>query len=236
MKTIDVHRYHMLTRVSAFGASHRDLFPDDGAGGRLFAALSTAVAQLGTHITARATGEGTAREGAISKAGARDALRQSLEAIARTALALGMPELAGSFRLPGVRSDQELATAAKAFGERAAPLEAQLVDHGLPDTFLADLQSARDAFDQASMRRFNARQAGTVALSNIDRALEAAQTTVGRLDAVVANTLRDRPELLAAWASARKVTRVRASATRESASPAAPASPATGTPGTGVAA
>src|ERR1051325_1435466 len=142
MKTIDVPRYNMLTRVAAFGTAHRDLFPAAGAAGRLFAAVSTAVDQLGDHIRAQATQEGTARGGAISKAVARDALRQALEAIAQTAHALAMPELAGTFQLPNGRSDHELVKAAGAFGEHAAPLGAKLVDHGLPETFLADLQSA----------------------------------------------------------------------------------------------
>jgi hypothetical protein len=224
MKTIDVHRYHMLSRVSAFGAAHRDRFPAAGAAGRLFAAVSTAVDRLGANVTAQATGEGTAREGAISKAAAREALRQALEAIARTARALDAPELAGKFRLPSVRNDHELTTTATAFAEHAAPLRAELVDHGLPKTFLADLESALEAFQQASRDRFDAREAGASARAGIDTALESALTAVSRLDAVVANTLRDEPELLAAWTAARKVTRVRAGASRERADAVTPAS------------
>src|SRR5262249_41147998 len=124
MKTIDIHRYSMLVRVSDFGAAHRDLFPAAGTAGRLFTAVSKAAEELRTQVTTQATGQIAAREGAMSKAAARDTLRQALEGIARTARAIGTPELAARFQLPGGRSDHGLTTAAQAFGKAAAPLKA----------------------------------------------------------------------------------------------------------------
>jgi hypothetical protein len=209
MKTIDIHRYSMLVRVSDFGAAHRDLFPAAGTAGRLFAAVSKAADELRAQVATQATGQTAAREGAMSKAAARDNLRQALEGIARTARALGTPELAARFQLVGGRSDHGLTTAAHTFGEAAAPLKAEFVAHGLPKTFLDDLQAALDAFERATRDRFIARRTGAAARAGIDSTIDVALAALTRLDAIVVNMLQGKPTLLAAWASARHVTRVR---------------------------
>jgi hypothetical protein len=231
MNTLDIHRYNMFVRVKEFGAAHRDLFPAAGTAGRLFAAISTAVDQLGAHVTTEASGRDAALEGATSKAAAREALWQALDTIARTARALSAdtPGISGKFRLPSVRNDHDMATAARKFGEKAAPLKAQFLAYGLPRTFLTDLQDALDAFERATQDRFAARETRAAAKAGIGAALESARLAFTRLDAIVLNTLRDEPTLLAAWNSARRVAKVRGSAGREPAE-ATPAVPAPTTP------
>jgi hypothetical protein len=240
MTTLDVNRYSMFVRVTEFGAAHRDRFPAAGPAGQLFAAISQAVDQLGAHVIAQAAGKGAARDGDLSKAAARDALRQALDAIARTARALdtGTPGLGGKFQLPSSRNDHELTTAAHLFGRQAAPLKAEFVAHGLPKTFLADLQAALDAFERATQDRFGARQTGAAARAGIRTAVGSALGALGRLDAIVLNTLRDEPTLLAAWTSARHVTKPRTGGERApaAASPVTPAVPAAPSPDAGTSA
>jgi hypothetical protein len=225
MNTIDIHRYRMLVRVRDFGAAHREFFPAAGTGGRLFAAIAKAVDQLSTYATTEACGEGAVREGARSKAAARQALWQALDAIRRTARAIDTPGLGAKFRIPSARNDHELATAAGSFGRVAAPLKAQFLAHGMPKTFLADLRAALEAFERATQDRLAAREARAGAKAGIDMALEDALRALARLDAVVLNTLRDKPTLQTAWTSARRVAKVRANAGREPAP--ADATPAT---------
>jgi hypothetical protein len=225
MNTIDMHRYRMLVRVRDFGATHRELFPAAGTGARLFAAVAKAVDQLSTYVTTEASGQDKAREGARSKAAARQALWQALDAIARTARAIDMPGLGARFRMPSARNDHELATAAGSFGRAAAPLKTQFLAHGMPKTFLADLRTALEAFERATQDRLAAREASAGAKAGIATALEAALLALTRLDAVVLNTLRDKPMRLAAWTSARRVAKVRARGDREPAP--ADATPAT---------
>lgn len=209
MNTQDVHRYRMLVRVREFGAAHRDLFPAAGPAGQLFAAVSKAVDQLGTHVGTQAAGRGASREGAMSKAAARGSLAQALDAIARTARVLDHPGLSGKFRVPRARNDHELATAAVNFLKSAEPLEAQFVAHGLPKSFLTDLRATLDAFERAAQDRLAALETNAAAAAGIATAMEVALTALSRLDAIVANTLRDEPTLFAAWATARRVPRVR---------------------------
>jgi len=211
MNTLDINRNRMLVRVTQFGAEHRDRFPAAGPAGRLFAAISTAVDQLGAHATAESSGDAAARDGALSKAAAREALRQALDTIARTARAfdVGTPGLGGRFRLPSVRNDHELTTAACSFSMDAAPLKARFLTHGLPKTFIADLKAAVVAFDRTSQDRFAACALRAAARAGIHTAISSALVALNRLDALVLNAFRDEPVRVAAWASAKHVTRVR---------------------------
>jgi hypothetical protein len=211
MKRFDVHRYDMLLRVSAFGAAHRDLFPASALGGRMFAALGTAVRQLNGCVTAQAAGDGASREGAISKRAARAALREALVPIAGTAraLALDTPGLDGKFRLRQTCSDHDLAITARTFAADAAALSRHFIEHGMPASFVADLRNKLEAFERSARDHVAARETRVVAGAGIESAMEAALTALHRLDAVVPNRLRDNPALHAAWASARRVTRMR---------------------------
>ena len=246
MTSLDDHRYTMLVRVTHFGAAHRDRFPAAGRASRLFAAISKAVDRLGTHVLAESAGERAARDGALSKGAAREALRQALEAIARTARALDtrVPALGGRFRLPSIRNDHELTTAARSFGRDAAHLKAQFLAHGLPKTFIADLRAAVDAFERASQDRFAARARRGAARAGIRTAIDSALIALNRLDAIVLNTFRDEPAFLADWTRAKHVTRARtrrqrkptpslpsATAGRMPAAPATPGGPAQSDPG-----
>jgi hypothetical protein len=243
MNSLDIHRYTMLVRVREFGAAHRDLFPAAGTAGQLFGAISQAVDELGAHVATEAAGEDAAVQGATSKAAAREALWQALDTIARTARAFAVdtPGVDGAFRLPSVRNDHEIATAARKFGEKAAPLKARFLAYGLPRTFLADLKAARDAFERATQDRFAARQTRAGAKAGIYTAIEAALLALTRLDAIVLNTLKGKPTLLAEWTTARRRAKVRARAEREPVpaepTPATPAVPApSDAPDTGKAA
>lgn len=223
MKTIDIHRYNMLVRVREFGAGHRDLFPAAATGGRAFADLSKAVDELSAQATAEVSGQGSTRERAKCKTAARDALRQAVDTIVRTARALAVdtPALDGKFRLPSRRNDHQLATAARTFARDAAPLKAQFLAHGLTKTFLADLQGALDAFERATQDHFAARETQVAARAGIATALDAALLALTRLDAIVPNVLRDKPTMMAAWTSARRVTRPRTGGDRAPVPPAA---------------
>jgi hypothetical protein len=212
MRTIDKRRCDMFVRVSAFGAAHPDLFPASTLGGRIFAALDSAVHELSAYLVTQAARQGDARGGVMLKDDARRALRDALDAIARTAraLALDVPDLEGKFRLRGGRSDHDLATVTRMFLADAAPLSRAFLSHGLPATFLVDLRAKLVAFEGAAREYVAAREAQIVANVGIGKAMRSALGALQRLDAIVPNRLRDDAILQAAWASARRVRRSRA--------------------------
>ncbi|MBI3493147.1 MAG: hypothetical protein HY047_15415 [Acidobacteria bacterium] len=207
MDTMETRRYEMLIRVRDFGAAHPDLFPAGSLGRKMFAATATAVEELGQQAATQVSGRGAAREGSSSKAAARAALRGALGAISRTAhaLALDTPGLDNKFRLPFTHAGQALLNVGRAFVQDARPLSAEFVAHGLPTTFLRDLEANIQRFDAAI--RDHAEGIGTriAARTAIDAAIGAGLTAIQRLDAIVVNRLRDDPATFAAWERARRV-------------------------------
>jgi len=214
MRTYDQRRYRMLVRITEFGVAHQDRFPADGPARRLFAAIETAVDQLGTYVTSQDAGRVASRESAVSKAAARKALNQALDVIARTARALDIPDIRTTFYLPPVRNDYEAATAARAFMRDAVPLRGRLIAHGLPKSFLTDLRDRLDAFERATHDRLSALEMCAAAAAGLGTAMARATHTLTRLDAIVANTLRAEPRLLQTWTTLRRVPRSRATRRR----------------------
>ena len=81
----DIRRYQMLARVRDFGDAHHDLFPPASLAGQAFAAVRSAVTDLAEHAATEESGRGSTREGTTSKAVAREALRDDIDASARPA-------------------------------------------------------------------------------------------------------------------------------------------------------
>jgi hypothetical protein len=222
----DIRRYEMLVRLKEFGVAHSDFFPASSPGGQLFAALTTAVEDLRSHVVTQATGERAARTGTSAKTAARETLRKALVVVSRTAqtIAVGTPGLADKFRRPRSDGDQQVLAAAKAIVEVATPLKDEFIAHNLPATFLEELTAAIGAFEQAIGGQAKARETRAGARAEIDKTIAAGLTTAKHLDTVVVNRLEGDAGLLAEWRSARHVARVSArNPGREEPTPSAPA-------------
>ncbi len=204
MTIIETRRYEMLARVREFGEAHRDQFPEGSAGGEAFAAVASAVEKLDTQAVSKVLARG---EGSVRKARARAALNDQLTAIGRTAAALaaGTPALGDMFRRRSRQRDHERLLTGRAFAHNAVAFEALFVRHGLPDTFIADLNDCVEALEEAIRYREARRDAQIVARVSIERALSSGLAAVRLLDAIVANLLHDDALETAVWKRARRV-------------------------------
>lgn len=210
MEDADRRRFEMLVRVRDFGASHTAAFPNNSRGAELLAALDKTVSELDAHAAAQTSGKSSAQTGTQSKAAARAALLEDLEAIRRTAraIALDNPSFANNFRLPrGRLNDQQLLATARSFATDAAPLKADFIHNELPADFLEDLNADIESFEQATNAQNRSTDAHVAATEAIDAAIERGLNTVRQLDAVVRNKFRDDAATLAAWTSASHVER-----------------------------
>lgn len=209
MNNLEIRRLEMLTRVRDFGAVRAALFPPASHGGQLFANVSTVVDELEGHASNQTQQAGASREGTTTKAVARAALTEALEAINLTARAMSLttPGLDDQFRLPRSRADQSLLAAARAFAEEADPLKAQFILRAMPDTFVEDLNADIAAFEQAISARNESTGSQVEATAAIDDAIDRGMQAAQELHAVVQNKLRDDKPALAAWTSARHVER-----------------------------
>jgi hypothetical protein len=219
MNTFAARRYEMLVRVREFGVTHSTRFPSSTFGGECFAAIGQAVTALGTHVTAQQSGRNTTRESSSSKAVAREALRDDLDAIVRTAraIAIDVPGLDIKFRMPRGNGDAGLLAAARTFRHDAAPLAREFTKYRMPEDFLQDLDHDITVFEEATRDQDLGKDTNAAARAAIEDALDTGLEACRRLDAVVANELRDDPATLAVWD---RVRRIEARGGRSRATPA----------------
>jgi hypothetical protein len=216
----------MLVRVRDFGAVHRAQFPESTRGGQAFAAVAAAVTQLREHSASKMS---TAGEGRTAKNVARQALLDKLEAVGRTARAIGgdIPGFEDPFRLPRQRqTDQTLLTAGRVFVHDAEGAKQEFVAHGMPPDFPADVTALVDRFEESITRRETLRGTQAAAQAGTAAALLAGLAAVRKLDVIVANQLGSDPVALGQWERARRVVHQRSRGSRAAAHTAAAAGPA----------
>ena len=216
MNSTTTRRFEMFVRVRDFGAEREASFPANSLGGEQFAEVRIVCEILNEMAASQSSGVGSAHQATASRTNAREALRDSLQAITRTAraMALNMPGLENKFRLPRSGSDQALLSTARAFVADATPLKADFIRHELPASFIEDLQAAIADLERAIGGQNTGRDAHVTATASIDATVERGMAAVRRLDAIVRNKFRDDPATLAAWESARHVERIQRSARR----------------------
>lgn len=204
-----VRRFEMLTRVRDFLSARADSFPQTSLGGQQLAILGQSVEDLSREAATQSSGISSEQQATVSKANAREALRDSMQAISRTAraMALDNPGLEDRFRMPRSGSDRKLLSAARAFAADALLFKDEFIRHDLPATFIEDLKADIADMERAIGGQNTGRGTHVLATAAIDEVIEGAMNAVRRLDAVVRNKFRDDPATLAAWESACHVER-----------------------------
>ncbi|MFN7930470.1 MAG: hypothetical protein U0Y68_21605 [Blastocatellia bacterium] len=214
MNALENRQWEMFGRVREFGAARVGDFAAGTLGQELFAALAQVMAQLETQATRQTSERNEAKKSTASKAAARASLLASLQALQRTArvLALTQPGLEKSFRLPGRMTDTMLLTTARAMAAQAAPLQGALARHELAADFLTALQAQITAMANTMTDRSEARSAQVTATASIGQTIEQGSRLVQQLEVIMRNKYAQEPQTLAAWETARRVTKGRAAA------------------------
>jgi hypothetical protein len=204
MNDTENRKRQMFSRVDGFGVEHANDFAANSIGKQLFTALRGIIAELDGHASSEVSGRGFARQGTTTRAAARHALTEDLQAIRRTARAMAddVTGLDDKFRMPPDQNDQLLLNAARAFATDAAPLSAQFIAHELPADFLADLDAGIAALEQAIDNQSSGVGDHVAAGAAIDDAINRGMITVRKLDAIVRNKYADDRAVLAEWTSA----------------------------------
>jgi hypothetical protein len=204
MDDLENRRREMFIRAHGFGVSRAADFPSGTLGAQLSLDLAGVIAELNQHAATQVSGFGGAQQGTSTRAAARQALRDRLRAINRTAEAIAqdIPGFDDPFRMPPFGNDQNLLHAARAMAANALPVSAQFISHELPADFLADLNSTITNFETTIAEQANSVGAHVSASAAIDEAIAEGLKIVKKLDAIVRNKYADDPAALAAWTSA----------------------------------
>ena len=96
-------------------------------------------------------------------------------------------------------------TTARKFARDAEPFSSQFVAHGMPATFVADLNALVDSFERALRDRGLGREARRAARASTKAALSSGLAAVRSLDAIVTNHLRDDAVTRTVWERDRRI-------------------------------
>jgi len=187
---------------------------------------------LETAAAGQATGSGGSEGGVELRARTARELRIYLKNVTRTgrSIAIDHPDVPAVFRLPRTVSYPALIAQARAIIAAATPIQQSFIDAGLPTTFLTEVEALLAAFENAT----GMKQGGGITQVLNTAALKAKATlgvqSATKLDACVRNYYRNNPEMLAAWAHARRIERAPRSSSSASTVLTVPAIPEARTP------
>lgn len=201
--------YQKLLRVRAFVTARTADFTNNAFATQTFTSLGSVIEEIESQFADEASARGDARQGTETRAHARAALRDDLEAINRTAkaVAIEVPGVGDKFRVPRNNNDAELLNAARAFLADAAPFSDEFTQHELPATFLQDLQADINALEAAISNQSGGVENSVAAGAALDDAFDRGIDLTRRLDAIVRNKYANNPGVLAEWTSANHTER-----------------------------
>lgn len=212
----------MFLRLKAFAASHTDI-PATTVWPQLLTDLNSVNADLDDHVSSEEVGKGSKLAGTATRGTAREALREDIEAIVRTARVIGEtePGFDDKFRMPRGSNDQAMLDLAIGIASLVsdAAVKAKFISHAMPSDFVEDLNddiaALRDAIGDQSEGRADIKSAGV----SIDETDAHGVRIARAMDVVVNNFYRDNAAVLAEWETARHVERA---PKRKKATPEAP--------------
>lgn len=169
------------------------------------------IAQIGSNAESQASGSGTFHSGTTSKAVLRDALFLELKGLNRTAAAIAKvrknPAIMDKFRMPHGASDTVLPAKAAAMGQAATALQADFIEAGHEDTFVADLTEHITAFENASDDQSSGEQGQAGATAGFGPLLDSAMTKLALLNAFAHNFYKSDAVKMGEWLTASHVER-----------------------------
>jgi hypothetical protein len=111
--------------------------------------------------------------------------------------------------MPERRSAQVLLTAGRLFLRELGPVTAKFVAHGLPETFVTELTTLVNSYEQLIRDRETGKGESAAARASIEAAIGSGVAAARKLDVIVSNLLRDDVIALAEWERDRQVDRLR---------------------------
>lgn len=209
MTTGQRRRYEMFLKVRDFFAAHAGDFPDGTPAMTIFTPLLAIIEQLAQIGGEQLSTRGTYAQAIQIKGEARDLLYNMLRDISDLAetLAYEISGLEEKFRMPRNKSDQNLIAAGRAFAADAPAFKTQFVALGMDSSFIGDLITATDAFEQSLAPANTAAQDKTGKTAAAAPLVNDGVIIVRRLTPIVRKKYRQNAANRAAWESARHVER-----------------------------
>jgi hypothetical protein len=202
-------RYERVVRSADYFDANPDIFPAGSKGAQALTRFRAAILDVENLNASLETGASTSKQGTLSRADARNRLKQIVNAITRTSqtIALDDPSFKGQFdSLRSSGNDQELLAVARSYATKAPPVKAKFIEYDMPTDFLDTLTTAIADLDTAINQQNEGATTSKSARASIDDALTRAEQELERCDTALRNKVTD-AGALAAWESARRLER-----------------------------
>ena len=201
-----IRKLDMLKTVKTFIMNH----PVTPANVRITAAtteLTATITALEAAAEGQVTGSSTSEGGVDLRASTARELRVYLKDVCRTGRMLDeeVPGIRPLFRLPVSASYPALLAGAQSIVAAATLHETLMVASGLPATFLTELGALLTAFEDALGQKSSGGITQVMSTAALFEKAKAGMEVARKLDPLVRNAFRNQPELIAAWAYARRV-------------------------------
>lgn len=203
-------RYERAVRVHEFVAGLQPPPPAGGKAAQSAARVGELVGRVSQLEASQSTNARAKLAGTEGKAQAREALRELIGRMGRTAGAIGNddPALKGAFRLPATNpNEQTLLGTARSFRAAAEPLRARFLEYGMAADFLDALDARIREFETYGERQRAAKSGRTGDRVALESALDELDAEITRLDAYVRNAFAADAARLAAWEQASRLER-----------------------------
>jgi hypothetical protein len=207
MKLRTIHEFQMLRRIWHFLEERPELSAKPRIA-ELTAELHTAITATQTAAWHQVRGFGQTAGSTVTRREKHQQLRAYLKDLARVARSLNhdtFPGIAAHFLLPTTRSYNALIVTARTMIKVATDLEAILIAHGLPETFLTDLTTLVEAFTTATDAKIDGLQTQVAGTSGLKFHASQGVKTAQRLDAILRAHFRNDPITLEVWHHARHI-------------------------------
>jgi hypothetical protein len=209
MQNLIIRHLDAFDRVVEFGANH-PLTTPIAAVTTLYTGVGNVATAIRGHQGDQESGRGEFLGGSSTRALMAERLLKQMRPINRIARSLNREQYPGvreKFFMPRLGGFEGIIGRAEAFIDAIAPIKSAFTDRGMPATFDAELEAAKDALVAAAGDKNAglATQVGGTA-GFLVKSREGL-LLMRELDAILSHQYRDNPVLLAAWKSACHVER-----------------------------
>lgn len=209
MNARKIKQYDMLKRIARFIVENPIVPPN--AQITAFGAIITAnISAFESAATAQFDGRGDATGGVRTKRSKGKELRDYLKDVARVGRALDPeihPGLAARFLLPLTKAYAAISASARSIIAAATEVEAEMIADGLPATFLADLNTLLEEFEDAVDAKIDGVQTQVGGTAGMRLGASQGMKAAKKLDAIFRAIFRADPVKLGVWKHARHVER-----------------------------